>query len=181
MIPDFEAGGLELGGRHALAHGHRNDVQKVLLDGDEQVRTDVLGVPCGPSDREHGVLEQTRLDEIRLSDRELLELRVQGRAREECNLHGGVRAEISREELIDRLVDFLVFVRARAPVDAVARPRVHVLSYVFEDGLRRRGCAAEEERGGRDEGSEGTDAHDALTSSERASCCTSDTTPEWKR
>ena len=173
MVGDLELRRLELRRRHALAHRHRDDVEEVLLHRRKQVRRDVLRLPRGATDAEHGIREETGLHEIRLRDRELLELRPQMRTAEQRDLHGRVGGQLSLQEIVDRLLGFPILLGALIPPHGVTGPGLHVLRDVVERRLGGGRRATSQKRDG--SGKHNRANHrSVLTSSGRASCCTSD-------
>ena len=108
-------------------------------------------LPRGAPQGEDRVLEEPGLHEVGLRDRELRELRAEGRVGEERHLDGRVGGELGAEQAIDRGFGALV-------VRAIAWPAEHVSRALFHgarDVLMRRssrGGRTSSDHGDRDRG-----------------------------
>ncbi|MGY4593119.1 hypothetical protein ACVWXL_000865 [Bradyrhizobium sp. GM22.5] len=122
--------------------GEREDVA-------DNLTLDFAGaVARDPGDREHGIGRQALLDEIGLGQRQLVISGLKPLVVEQCDLHGGLDAECSRQQLanarVDRAGSFGCSHKGDILVDGLARQ--------FRDGLhaavgREGGAACKSKRG----------------------------------
>ncbi len=123
--------GIELRGGEALAQGQREDAEEVFRDGEFSVGESRPGREAH-SRAEGRVAQQSRLDEVRLRDSELLVGCDESLVAQQGDLHGALRRQRAAEQIADMSFHLGVGRGALVPVERLASTLLDELRYVLE-------------------------------------------------